>query len=97
MGGIVGISGKVAVGGVAGISGEVAVGGIFSTGGKVSVGGIVTVKLGCGSTVVVNIVDVICPFGSGRVLGASVVVCLTEVASLLSGGRSCVGEVSKVS
>ena len=83
VGGIVGISGKVALVGAVGI---------FSTGGKVAVDGNVTVELGCGSTVVVNFVDVICPFRFGRVLGGSVVVCLTEVGSLLSRGMSCVGE-----
>ena len=70
VGGIVDISGKVAVGGAVGI---------FSAAGKVAVAGNVTVELGCGSTVVVNVVDVICPFRFGRVLGGSVVVCLTEV------------------
>ena len=60
VGGIVSISGKVVVGGAVGI---------FSAGGKVAVGGNVTVELGCGSTVVVNVVDVICPFCFGRVLG----------------------------
>ena len=60
VGGIVSISGKVIVGGAVGI---------FSAGGKVAVGGNVTVELGCGSTVVVNVVDVICLFCSGRVLG----------------------------
>ena len=67
-------------------------GGIFGTGGKVSVGDIVTVELGCGSTVVLNVVDVICPFRFCQVLGGSVVVLLTEVGSLLSRERSCVGE-----
>ena len=82
------------VGGIVGVSGKFAVGdavGIFSAGGKVAVGGNVTVELGCGSTVVVNVVDVICPFRFGRVLGGSVVVCLTEVGSLLSRWMSCVG------
>ena len=82
-GGIVGISGKVVVGGAVGI---------FSAGGKVTVGGNVTVELGCGSTLVVNVVDVICPFCFGLVLDGRVVVCLTEVGSLLSRGMSCVGE-----
>ena len=59
---------------------------------KVAVGGNVTVELGCGSTVVVNVVDVVCPFRFGRVLGCGVVVCLTEVGSFLSRGMSCVGE-----
>ena len=55
-------------------------------------GGNVTVELDCGSTAAVNVVDVICPFCFGRVLGGRVVVCLTEVGSLLSRGMSCVGE-----
>ena len=49
VGGIVGISGKVVVCGAVGI---------FSAGGKVAVGINVTVELGCGSTVVVNVVDI---------------------------------------
>ena len=83
------------VGGIVIISGKVVVGGavsIFSAGGKTAAGGNVTVELGCGSTVVVNVIDVICLFCFGQVLGGRVVVCLTEVGSLLSRGMLCVGE-----
>ena len=66
VGDVVGISDEVAVGGIVGINGEVVVGGIFGSGGKVAVGAIVTVELGCGSAVVVNVIDVICPFRFGR-------------------------------
>ena len=74
VGGIVGVSGKVAVGSVVIISGEVVVGGIVDISVKVTVGGIfsfgamavgggnVAVGLGFGSTVVVNVIDVVCPF-----------------------------------
>ena len=85
VGDIVGVSGKVAVGCVVIISGEVVVGGIVGIGVEVTVGGIfsfgamavgggnVTVGLGFGSTVVVNIVDVVCPFCFCCVLGGGVV------------------------
>ena len=98
VGRIVGISSKVAVGGVVGISGEVLVGGIVGicdqvvVGGNVAEGGIVIVELGCGSTVVVNVVDVVYPFHFCQGLGGSVVVRITEVCSSLSRGKSCVGE-----
>ena len=81
------ISGEVVVGGIVGISVEVIVGGIFSFGamavgggnvavggGNVAVGGgNVAVGLGFGSTVVVNVVDVVCPFCFCCVLGGGVV------------------------
>ena len=85
VGGIVGVSGKVAVGcvviisgevvvgGIVGISVEVIVGGIFSFGAMAVGGGNVTVGLGFGSTVVVNVVDVVCPFCFCCVLGGGVV------------------------
>ena len=104
VGGIVGVGGKVAVGcvviisgevvvgGIVGISVEVTVGGIFSFGVMAVWGGNVAVGLGFGSTVVVNVVDVVCPFSFCCVLGGGVVVCLTEVGNLLSIGKSCVGE-----
>ena len=104
VGGIVGVNGKVAVGcvviisgevvvgGIVGISVEVTVGGIFSFGAMAVGGGNVAVGLGFGSTVVVNVVDVVCPFCFCCVLGGGVVVRLTEVGNLLSIGKSCVGE-----
>ena len=104
VGGIVGVSGKVAVGCVVIISGEVVVGGIVGISVEVTVGGIfsfgamavggdnVAVGLGFGSTVVVNVVDVVCPFCFCCVLGGGVVVRLTEVGNLLSIGKSCAGE-----
>ena len=85
VGGIVGVSGKVAVGcvviiigevvvgGIVGISVEVIVGGIFSFGAMAVGGGNVAVGLGFGSTVVVNVVDVVCPFYFCCVLGGGVV------------------------
>ena len=85
VGGIVGVSGKVAVGcvviisgevvvgGIVGISVEVIVGGIFSFGAMAVGGGNVAVGLGFGSTVVVNVVDVVCPFCFCCVLGDGVV------------------------
>ena len=85
VGDIVGVSGKVAVGCVVIISGEVVVGGIVDIGVEVTVGGIfsfgamavgggnVAVGLGFGSTVVVNVVDVVCPFCFCCVLGGGVV------------------------
>ena len=74
VGGIVGVSGRVAVGcvviisvevvvgGIVGICVEVTVGGIFSFGAMAVGGGNVVVGMGFGSTVVVNVVDVVCPF-----------------------------------
>ena len=56
------ISGEVAVGGIVGIGVEVTVGGIFSSGAMAVEGGNVTVGLGFGSTVVVNVIDVVCSF-----------------------------------
>ena len=91
-GGVVGISGEVLVGGIVGICDQVVVGGIFGKGGNVAEGGIVIVELGCGSTVVVNVVDVVYPFHFCQGLGGSVVVRITEVCSSLSRGKSCVGE-----
>ena len=85
VGGIVGVSGKfavgcvviisgeVVVGGIVGISVEVIVGGIFSFGAMAVGGGNVAVGLGFGSTVVVNVVDVVCPFCFCCVLGGGVV------------------------
>ena len=85
VGGIVGVSGKVAVGcvviisgevvvgGIVGISVEVTVGGIFSFGAMAVGGGNVAVGLGFGSTVVGNVVDVVCPFCFCCVLGGGVV------------------------
>ena len=84
VGGIVGVSGKVAVGcvviirgevvgGIVVISVEVIVGGIFSFGAMAVGGGNVAVGLGFGSTVVVNVVDVVCPFCFCCVLGGGVV------------------------
>ena len=84
-GGIVGVSGRVAVGcvviisvevvvgGIVGISVEVTVGGIFSFGAMAVGGGNVVVGMGFGSTVVVNVVDVVCPFCFCCVLGGGVV------------------------
>ena len=83
VGGIVGVSGKVAVGCVVIISGEVVVGGIVGISVEVIVGGIFSfvamavgggnVGLGFGSTVVVNVVDVVCPFCFCCVVGGGVV------------------------
>ena len=85
VGGIVGVSGKVAVGcvviisgevvvgGIVGISVEVTVGGIFSSGAMAVGGGNVAVGLGFGSTVVVNVVDVVCLFCFCCGLGGGVV------------------------
>ena len=56
-----------------GISVEVTVGGIFSFGVMAVGGGNVTVGLGFGSTVVVNVIDVVCPFCFCCVLGGGVV------------------------
>ena len=65
----VGISVEVIVG----ISVEVIVGGIFSFGAMAVGGDNVAVGLGFGSTVVVNVVDVVCPFCFCCVLGGGVV------------------------
>ena len=85
VGGIVGVSGKVAVGCVVIISGEVVVGGIVGIGVEVTVGGIfsfgamavgggnVAVGLGFGSTVIVNVVYVVCSFCFCCVLSGGVV------------------------
>ena len=85
VGGIVGVSGKVAVGCVVIISGEVVVGGIVGISVEVTMGGIfsfgamavgvgnVAVGLGFCSTVVVNVVDVVCLFCFCCVLGGGVV------------------------
>ena len=85
VGGIVGVSGRVAVGcvviisvevvvgGIVGISVEGTVGGIFSFGAMAVGGGNVVVGMGFGSTVVVNVVDVVCPFCFCCVLGGNVV------------------------
>ena len=88
VGGIVGICVKVAVSGIVGVSGRVAVGcvviisvevvvggivGIFSFGAMAVEGGNVVVGMGFGSTVVVNVVDVVCPFCFCCVLGGNVV------------------------
>ena len=67
------ISGEVVVGGIVGISVEVTVGGIFSFGAMEVGGGNVAVGLGFGSTVVVNVVDVVCLFCFCCVLGGGVV------------------------
>ena len=67
------ISGEVVVGGIVGISVEVTVSGIFSFGAMAVGGGNVAVGLGFGSTVVVNVVDVVCPFCFCCVLGGGVV------------------------
>ena len=67
------ISGEVVVGGIVGISVEVIVGGIFSFGEMAVGGGNVAVGLGFGSTVVVNVVDIVCPFCFCCVLGGGVV------------------------
>ena len=50
------------MGGIVGISVEVTVGGIFSFSAMAVGGGNVAVSLGLGSTVVVNVIDVVCPF-----------------------------------
>ena len=85
VGGIVGVSGRVVVGcvviisvevvvgGIVGISVEVTVGGIFSFGAMAVGGGNVVVGMGFGSAVVVNVVDVVCPFCFCCVLGGNVV------------------------
>ena len=73
MGCVVIISGEVVVGGIVGISVEVTVGGIFSFGAMAVGGGNVAVGLGFGSTVVVNVVDVVCLFCFCCVLGGDVV------------------------
>ena len=85
VGGIVGVSGRVAVGcvviisvevvvgGIVGISVEVTVGGIFSFGAIAVGGGNVVVGICFDSTVVVNVVDVVCPFCFCCVLGGNVV------------------------
>ena len=85
MSGIVGVSGRVAVGcvviisvevvvgGIVGISVEVTVGGIFSFGAMAVEGGNVVVGMGFDSTVVVNVVDVVCLFCFCCVLGGNVV------------------------
>ena len=67
------ISGEVVVGGIVGISVEVTVGGIFSFGAMAVGGGNVAVGLGFGSTVVVNVVDIVCLFCFCCVLGGGVV------------------------
>ena len=69
MGCVVIISGEVVVGGIVGISVEVTVGGIFSFGAMAVGGGNVAVGLSFGSTVVVNVVDVVCLFCFCCVLG----------------------------
>ena len=56
------ISGEVVVGGIVGISVEVTVGGIFSFGAMTVGGGNVAVGLDFGSTVFVNVIDVVCLF-----------------------------------
>ena len=61
------------MGGIVGISVEVTVGGIFSFGAMAVEGGSVVVGMGFGSTVVVNVVDVVCPFCFCCVLGGNVV------------------------
>ena len=85
VGGIVGVSGRVAVGcvviisvevlvgGIVGISVEVTVVSIFSFGTMAVGGGNVVFGIGFGSTVVVNVVDVVCPFCFCCVLGGNVV------------------------
>ena len=85
VGGIVGVGGRVAVGcvviisvevvvgGIVGISVEVTVAGIFSFGAMAVGGGNVIVGMGFGSTVVVNVVDVVCPFCFRCALGGNVV------------------------
>ena len=67
------ISGEVVVGGIVGISVEVTVGGIFSFSAMAVGGGNVAVGLGFGSTVVVNVIDVVCLFCFCCVLGGGVV------------------------
>ena len=64
--------GEVAMGGIVGISVEVTVGGIFSFSAMAVGGGNVAVSLGLGSTVVVNVIDVFCPFCFCCVLGGVV-------------------------
>ena len=85
VGGIVGVSGRVAVGcvviisvevvvgGIVGISVEVTVGGILSFGVMAVGGGNVVVGMVSGSTVVVNVIDVVYPFCFCCVLGGNVV------------------------
>ena len=70
--------GEVAMGGIVGISVEVTVGGIFSFSAMAVGGGNVTVSLGLGSTVVVNVIDVVCPFCFCCVLGGVVLSCLVS-------------------
>ena len=67
------ISVEVVVGGIVGISVEVTVGGIFSFGAMAVEGGNVVVGMGFGSTFVVNVIDVVCPFCFCCVLGGNVV------------------------
>ena len=55
------------------ISVDLTVGGIFSFGAMAVEGGNVVVGMGFGSTVVVNVVDVVCPFCFCCVLGGNVV------------------------
>ena len=64
--------GEVVMGGIVGISVEVTVGGIFSFSAMAVGGGNVAVSLGLGSTVVVNVIDVVCPFCFCCVLGGVV-------------------------
>ena len=70
--------GEVAMGGIVGISVEVTVGGIFSFSAMAVGGGNVAVSLGLGSTVVVNVIDVVCPFCFCCVLGGVVLSCLVS-------------------
>ena len=77
MGGNVAV-GEVAMGGIVGISVEVTVGGIFSFSAMAVGGGNVAVSLGLGSTVVVNVIDVVCPFCFCCVLGGVVLSCLVS-------------------
>ena len=96
-GGVVSINYEVAVGSIVGINGKVVAYGIFGSGGKIAVGGIVTVEMGCGSTVVVNAVDVNCPY---RLCEDWVVVLLfvtlKSVVCCLVGNR-VLAKISKVS
>ena len=64
--------GEVVMGGIVGISVEVTVGGIFSFSAMAVGGGNVAVSLGLGSPVVVNVIDVVCPFCFCCVLGGVV-------------------------
>ena len=79
-GGIVAVGGNIVVKALGGkvdvvvcMCGNVAVGGIVGISVKVAVGGNVAVGLGFGSTVVVNVADVVCPFCFCCVLGGGVV------------------------